>query len=137
MSQTSSHPYFIPQIRLVSREILLYFYAVELKDKINLNSSNSEVLKVIREESQGAIDNAFNILRTRIDRFGVTQPNIQKLEKTGRVLIELPGVVDPKRVRKLLQGTASLEFWETYEIQELSQSLMNANSKIAEISGYD
>lgn len=110
------------------------FSTVELKDKINLNSSNSEVLKVIREESQGAIDNAFNILRTRIDRFGVTQPNIQKLEKTGRVLIELPGVVDPKRVRKLLQGTASLEFWETYEIQELSQSLMNANSKIAEIS---
>ncbi len=109
------------------------FNTVELKGKIDYNTSNEEVIKVIREESQSAIDNAFNILRTRIDRFGVTQPNIQKLEKAGRVLVELPGIKDPQRVRKLLQGTASLEFWETYEIGDLVQNLIAANSKVAEI----
>ncbi|MCW3787831.1 protein translocase subunit SecDF [Plebeiibacterium sediminum] len=109
------------------------FNTVELKGKIDYNTSNEEVLKVIRAESQSAIDNAFNILRTRIDRFGVTQPNIQKLEKAGRVLVELPGIKDPQRVRKLLQGTASLEFWETYEITELVSNLIAANSKVIEI----
>jgi SecD/SecF fusion protein len=109
------------------------FNTVELKGKIDYNTSNEEVIKVIREESQSAIDNAFNILRTRIDRFGVTQPNIQKLEKAGRVLVELPGIKDPQRVRKLLQGTASLEFWETYEIGDLVQNLIAANSKVVEI----
>lgn len=109
------------------------FNTIDLKEKINLNSSNREVLAVIKDETQGAIDNAYNILRTRIDRFGVTQPNIQKLEKAGRVLIELPGVVDPKRVRKLLQGTANLEFWETYEFSEVGQNLVNADSKSKEL----
>ncbi len=109
------------------------FNTVELKGKIDYNTSNEEVLRVIREESQSAIDNAFNILRTRIDRFGVTQPNIQKLEKAGRVLVELPGIKDPQRVRKLLQGTASLEFWETYEITELVSNLIAANTKVIEI----
>ncbi len=109
------------------------FNTVELKGKIDYNTSNEEVLKVIRAESQSAIDNAFNILRTRIDRFGVTQPNIQKLEKAGRVLVELPGIKDPQRVRKLLQGTASLEFWETYEITELVSNLIAANKKVIEI----
>ena len=109
------------------------FNTVELKGKIDYNTSNEEVLKVIRAESQSAIDNAFNILRTRIDRFGVTQPNIQKLEKAGRVLVELPGIKDPQRVRKLLQGTASLEFWETYEITELVSNLIAANNKVIEI----
>ncbi|MCW3804979.1 protein translocase subunit SecDF [Plebeiibacterium marinum] len=109
------------------------FSTVELQGKIDYNSSNEEVLKVIREESKSAIDNAFNILRTRIDRFGVTQPNIQQLEKAGRVLVELPGIKDPQRVRKLLQGTASLEFWETYELSELVSSLIAANSKVVEI----
>ncbi len=114
--------------------LAVIFNTIELKDKINLNSTNAQVLKVIGDETQGAIDNAFNILRTRIDRFGVTQPNIQKLEKTGRVLIELPGVVDPKRVRKLLQGTASLEFWETYDFPEFAQNLMNADAKSKELA---
>ena len=100
------------------------FNTVELKERITYNSTNEEVLEVIKEESKSAIDNAFNILRTRIDRFGVTQPNIQKLEKAGRVLVELPGVTDPQRVRKLLQGTASLEFWETYEHADLFQSFV-------------
>ncbi len=109
------------------------FNTVELKGKIDYNTSNEEVLKVIRTESQSAIDNAFNILRTRIDRFGVTQPNIQKLEKAGRVLVELPGIKDPQRVRKLLQGTASLEFWETYELSELVSNLIAANNKVIEI----
>jgi len=109
------------------------FSTVELQGRIDYNTSNEDVIKVIREEAKSAIDNAFNILRTRIDRFGVTQPNIQQLEKAGRVLVELPGIKDPQRVRKLLQGTASLEFWETYEISELVQSLIAANQKVTEI----
>ncbi len=110
------------------------FSTVEMQGKIDYNTSNEDVIKVLREESKSAIDNAFNILRTRIDRFGVTQPNIQKLEKAGRVLVELPGIKDPQRVRKLLQGTASLEFWETYEVySELGSNLMAANAKVAEI----
>ncbi len=109
------------------------FNTVELKGRIDYNTSNEEVIRVIKEESTSAIDNAFNILRTRIDRFGVTQPNIQKLEKAGRVLVELPGVKDPQRVRKLLQGTASLEFWETYEFSEIVQNVIQANQKVVEI----
>lgn len=95
------------------------FYTPELKDKINSNSTNEEVLNVIREEVEDAISRSFNILRSRIDRFGVTQPNIQRLEGSGRILVELPGVKNPERVRKLLQGTAQLEFWETYENSQL------------------
>ena len=91
------------------------FYTPELKDKINSNSTNDEVIAVIRDEVEDAISRSFNILRSRIDRFGVTQPNIQRLEGSGRILVELPGVKNPERVRKLLQGTAQLEFWETYE----------------------
>ncbi len=109
------------------------FNTVELKGEVNYNSTNDEVLNVIRLQTQSAIDNAFNILRTRIDKFGVTQPNIQKLEKAGRVLIELPGITDPQRVRKLLQGTASLEFWETYNNEEIYSYLIQAESKTREI----
>jgi SecD/SecF fusion protein len=105
----------------------------ELKDKINYNSTNEEVIKVIREKTDAAIDNSFKILRTRIDKFGVVSPNIQKMETAGRLLVELPGVKDPRRVRKLLQGTASLEFWETYENSEIYNSLIEANKKIKEI----
>jgi len=104
------------------------FSTVELKGKIDYTKTNKEVLAVIRTESNSAIDNAFNILRTRIDRFGVTQPNIQKLEKAGRVLVELPGIKDPARVRKLLQGTASLEFWETYNLSEIFESIKQADA---------
>ncbi|OFX36020.1 MAG: protein translocase subunit SecDF [Bacteroidetes bacterium GWA2_32_17] len=100
---------------------------------INFNTSNEDVLKIIRKEADGAIDNSFNILRNRIDKFGVAQPNIQKLETTGRILIELPGVKDPDRVRKLLQGTANLEFWETYENEEVYPLLEKANVIIAEL----
>lgn len=116
-----------PNARLAS--IFLY----EFKDKgITVNSSNSDVLKVLKSESDGAIDRSYQILGTRIDRFGVAQPNIQKLENSGRILVELPGIKDPKRVRKLLQGTAQLEFWETYTFSELQQYFIDADAKLAE-----
>ena len=104
------------------------FYTPELKDKINSSSSNNEVISVIRVEVENAIDRSFNILRSRIDRFGVSQPNIQRLEGSGRILVELPGVKDPERVRKLLQGTAQLEFWETYENAEILASIDQINT---------
>ena len=107
------------------------FSTFELKDKVSLNSTNSEVEKVIRAEVEGAIDNSFNVLRTRIDRFGVVQPNIQKLSQTGRILIELPGIKEPERVRKLLQGSANLEFWETYNLAEILPQLSQINSELA------
>ena len=108
-------------------QLAAIFATPELKGIIDYKMSNSEVLKIIKEQSDNAIGNAFNILRTRIDRFGVTQPNIQDMEKAGRVLIELPGVKDPERVRKLLQGTASLEFWETYDNSEIYQIIGQAD----------
>jgi SecD/SecF fusion protein len=110
------------------------FNTVELREKIDYNSTNAEVIEVIREESRGAIDNAFNILRTRIDRFGVAQPNIQRLEQAGRILVELPGITDPERVRDLLQGTANLEFWEVYNQNQIFEVLMAANQMIAEVN---
>ena len=108
------------------------FSTAELKGKVALDASNEDVKKVIREEVEGAIDNSFNVLRTRIDRFGVVQPNIQKLAQTGRILIELPGIKEPDRVRNLLQGSANLEFWETYEVSELMNQLTQINNKLAE-----
>jgi SecD/SecF fusion protein len=112
---------------------LASIFLFEFKDKgITVNSTNNEVLKVLKEESDGAIDRSYQILRTRIDRFGVAQPNIQKLEGSGRILVELPGIKDPKRVRKLLQGTAQLEFWETYNFNELYPYFAEANTKLAE-----
>ncbi len=109
------------------------FGTVEMRDKINFNSSNEEVLKVLDTEVSTAITNAFNILRTRIDRFGVVQPNITQLATKGRILIELPGQTDPQRVRELLQGTANLEFWETYENGEIIGYLSQANNLLKEI----
>ncbi len=109
------------------------FGTMELRDKVNFNSTNEEVLDVLREETDSAIDNAFNILRSRIDRFGVSQPNISRLEAAGRILVELPGVKDPQRVRELLQGTAQLEFWETYENSEVINYLMEANNLLASL----
>ncbi|OFX59230.1 MAG: protein translocase subunit SecDF [Bacteroidetes bacterium GWB2_41_8] len=109
------------------------FNTLELKDQVKYNSTNAEVLDVLRKETKVAIDNSFNIIRTRIDRFGVAQPNIQPLQTAGRILVELPGVDDPKRVRKLLQGTANLEFWETYDNAEVYPYLAQANQKLVEI----
>ena len=109
------------------------FNTIELKDQIKYNSTNADVLKVLHKETLVAIDNSFNIIRTRIDRFGVAQPNIQKMQTAGRILVELPGVDDPQRVRKLLQGTANLEFWETYDNNEVFPYLNQANQKLSEI----
>jgi SecD/SecF fusion protein len=109
------------------------FGTVELREKINFNSTNEEVLKVLDTEVTGAITNAFNVLRTRIDRFGVIQPNITQMATKGRILIELPGQNNPKRVRELLQGTANLEFWETYENGEVIGYLSTANNLLKEI----
>lgn len=114
-----------PNARLAS--IFLY----EFKDKgITINSTNEQVLKVLENETNGAVDRTFQILRTRIDRFGVAQPNIQKLATQGRILVELPGIKDPARVRKLLQGTAKLQFWETYQFSQLHQYFDEANNKL-------
>lgn len=120
-----------PNAQLASPDI---FGTMELKEKIPAGASNKDVLNVIRKEADGAIDNTFNILRTRIDRFGVAQPNIRKADISGRINIELPGIKDAQRVRKLLQGTAALEFFETYENPEFYQYLANANEKIREIN---
>ena len=110
-------------------------FLFEFKDKgITVNSTNDEVLDVIKDETNSAIDRSYQILRTRIDRFGVAQPNIQKLENSGRILVELPGIKDPKRVRKLLQGTAQLEFWETYNFTELYGYFDEANKRLADIN---
>ena len=124
---------FIESYREIDPEgqLASIFSTFELKDKITLTSTNAEVEKVIREEVDGAIQNSFNVLRTRIDRFGVVQPNIQKLAQPGRILIELPGIKEPERVRKLLQGSANLEFWETYEASELLPMLAQINREFA------
>ena len=113
------------------------FSTLELKDKVKFESTNEQVIEVIRKEANDAVDRSFNILRTRIDKFGVTQPNIQKLDISGRILIELPGVKDKERVRKLLQGTANLEFWETYDNKEIAAKLIDADKKLAVILGLD
>jgi len=110
------------------------FNTLDLRDRINFNSTNEDVLKILREETESAIDNSFNILRTRIDRFGVSQPNIQQLGTAGRILVELPGIKDPVRVRKLLQGSANLEFWETYDNTEVFEYLRQVNDKLKEIA---
>ena len=113
------------------------FSTYEMRDKITAESTDAEVLEVIRSESESAISNSFNVLRNRIDRFGVTQPNIQKLGNSGRILVELPGVKEPERVRKLLQGTASLEFWATYDNAEIEAYLAEANATLATLLGDD
>jgi SecD/SecF fusion protein len=99
-------------------------------DKFDVNAADEEVIAVVREELKGAIDRAFSVLRARIDKFGVVQPNIQQLEQEGRILVELPGVKDHERVKRLLQSTAQLEFWETSSIQELQAFLLNVDAVI-------
>lgn len=107
------------------------FATQQLKDKVNQKSSDAEVEKVLREEVKAAVENSYNVLRTRIDRFGVVQPNIQSLEdKMGRIMVELPGIKEPERVRKLLQGSANLEFWETYTARDAAPYLQAADSRL-------
>ncbi len=110
------------------------FATQQLRDKVTTKSTDSQVESVLRAEVKSAIDNSYNVLRTRIDRFGVVQPNIQALEgQEGRIMVEMPGVKEPERVRKLLQGSANLEFWETYNTQEIVPFLINLDTKLATV----
>ena len=113
------------------------FGTYEMRDRIKPESTDDQVISVIKEEAESAISNSFNVLRNRIDRFGVTQPSIQKLGNTGRILVELPGVKEPERVRKLLQGTASLEFWTTFDAAEITPFLQEANALLAQYAAAD
>ena len=115
------------------------FATQQLQGKVSPNSSDKEVEKVLREEVQAAIDNSFLVVRTRIDKFGVVQPNIQKLEgQQGRIMVEMPGINEPERVRKLLQGSANLEFWETYNSDEIIPFLQQIDQREANVrSGKD
>ncbi|TVQ93977.1 MAG: protein translocase subunit SecDF [Bacteroidetes bacterium] len=108
------------------------FATPEMRDRISFNSTNEEVLRVLTREVNSAIDRSFQILRTRIDRFGVAQPNIQRLQTSGRILVELPGIKEQDRVRRLLQGTARLEFWETFDYSELYPFFAEANERLRE-----
>jgi len=116
-----------------SARLSQFFATSALKDRVNAQSSDEEVINVLRTEINDAIGGAFNVLRTRIDRFGVAQPNIQELDgKQGRIMVELPGIKEPERVRKLLQGSANLEFWETYKYAELADIINTADRRLAD-----
>jgi SecD/SecF fusion protein len=114
-----------------------FFMTPETRGEIDLTTPNEDVVKYLRTQAESAIDNSFNVLRNRIDRFGVVQPNIQRLERQGRILIELPGIKDPERVTKLLTGTANLEFWTTYENTEVLPFFQQANTLLKEIAEAD
>lgn len=108
------------------------FATQQLQGKVSPQSSDAEVEKAIRASVQDAIDNSFNVVRTRIDKFGVVQPNIQKLEgQQGRIMVEMPGISQPERMRKMLQGSANLEFWETYNSEEIAPYLQQLDTRIA------
>ena len=114
------------------RRLAEIFATQQLQGKVSPTSSDADVEKVLRQEVQAAIDNSFNVVRTRIDKFGVVQPNIQKLEgQEGRIMVEMPGIKEPERMRKLLQGSANLEFWETYNAQEVMPYLNQLNARLA------
>ncbi len=116
------------------RRLAEIFATQQLQGKVSPQSTDSEVEKVLRDEVQSAIDNSFNVVRTRIDKFGVVQPNIQKLEgQTGRIMVEMPGIKEPERMRKLLQGSANLEFWETYNAEEIIPYLQQLDSRMASV----
>lgn len=113
------------------RQLNTMFATMQMKDKVNNKTSDDDVVKALREEVSAAVDNAETVVRTRVDKFGVVQPNIQKLEGQSRIMVEMPGVKEPERVRKLLQGSANLEFWETYNAEEAMPYLAQLNSAYA------
>ena len=118
------------------RPLAAIFATQQMKGKVSTQSTDSEVESALRAEVQSAVDNSFNVVRNRIDKFGVVQPNIQKLEgQSGRIMVEMPGIKEPERVRKLLQGSANLEFWETYNSQEIYPLLATLNQKYAAMGG--
>ncbi|MEQ9007647.1 MAG: protein translocase subunit SecDF, partial [Ekhidna sp.] len=118
--------------RAPQKELAQIFATAANRGRISLQSTDAEILEIINTEVESAIDRSFNILRTRIDRFGTSQPNIQRLQGTGRIQIELPGVDNPQRVRKLLQGVAKLEFWEVHQQQNVAPVLVSINSLIVQ-----
>ena len=116
------------------RPLAAVFATQQMKGKVSTSSTDAEVERALRAEVQSAVDNSFNVVRNRIDKFGVVQPNIQKLEgQSGRIMVEMPGIKEPERVRKLLQGSANLEFWETYNSQEIYPLLAQLNQKYAAV----
>ena len=120
------------------RPLAAIFATQQMKNTVNTKSTDEEVLKALRTEVDAAVDNAETVVRTRVDKFGVVQPNIQKLEGQSRIMVEMPGVKEPERVRKLLQGSANLEFWETYNAQEALPYLAQLNQAYAaEMSHLD
>jgi SecD/SecF fusion protein len=120
------------------RPLAAIFATQQMKGKVSTSSTDSEVENALRAEVQSAVDNSFNVVRNRIDKFGVVQPNIQKLEgQSGRIMVEMPGIKEPERVRKLLQGSANLEFWETYNSQEITPLLAQLNQRWAAQGGVD
>ena len=127
---------FVEEIRRIDPNMRLspFFGTFDLKDRITFQSSDEAVIEVLKVELNSAMENSYNVLRTRIDRFGVVSPNIQRLETDGRILIELPGVKEPERVRKLLQGSANLEFWETYDYSQLYGALSEADALLARLA---
>ncbi len=118
-------------------QLAQFFMTPETRGEIDFNTSNQDVVVFLKEQAESAIDNSYNVLRNRIDRFGVVQLNIQKLERQGRILVELPGVKEPERVAKLLTGTANLEFWTTYQASEVWNYLDQANRTLADILAVD
>lgn len=111
---------------------LANIFSITMNDRVNPTATNDQVVSVLRQEVKSAADNSFNVLRTRIDRFGVVAPNIQRLDQAERILIEMPGITEPERVRKLLQGSANLEFWKTYNVNELGSYFNQINTRSAE-----
>lgn len=111
---------------------LANIYSVTMSERVNPNASNSDVIAVLRNELSSVADNSFNVLATRIDRFGVVAPNIQRLDRAERILVELPGITEPERVRNLLQGSANLEFWKTYNVNELGAFFNEMNARSSE-----
>ncbi|NDV64108.1 protein translocase subunit SecDF [Bacteroides sp. 224] len=131
---------FVKEYKKLAPEAKLseLFATQKLKDKVTQRSTDAEIEDVLRSEIKSAIDNSYNVLRTRIDRFGVVQPNIQRLEdRMGRIRVELPGIKEPERVRKLLQGSANLEFWETFNASEVTPYMQVADSKLRTILSRD
>lgn len=127
---------FVKEYKTIApeRRLAELFATQQLKDRVKPDTSDEEVEKVLREETKSAVENSYNVLRTRIDRFGVVQPNIQSLEdKMGRIMVELPGIKEPERVRKLLQGSANLGFWQVYKAGEVMPILQTIDAKLREI----
>ena len=135
-SQTGFVELFANEFNPEGTELSVIFGTRTLREKVR-EKNNTEVIKVINSEVTDAIESSFDILRSRIDRFGVTQPNIQKTNIPGRIIVELPGVKDPDRAKKLLQSSAQLEFWETFEFSEIIEDMQSANDYLSVIKGFE